>query len=374
MYSLLITFFVLAIFFSFLCSLWEAVLLSITPTYARIQHQQNTTIGRYLYEFKENIDRPLAAILTLNTIAHTVGAIGVGEQAATIWSESNPIMTRVVVPVAMTLAVLLLSEIVPKTIGALYWQRLSGFTVYSLRFLVVALAPLVWLGQLITRSLKHGSEQVILTRHDFLTMAELGAQDGVFEDRETEMIGNLLGFSEIMVKDVMTPRTVVTATPEDRSIGDFYKRLKDHPFSRIPTYKEGSKDQITGYILKVDLLQAMVEGRADEPLSALRRDIVAAGEMVAVTDLFVMLMEKREHIAVVLDDFGGMAGIATMEDVIETLLGMEIVDETDTTIDMRILAERNRERRAIALDALEAKAETEVTNSEAPEESEERAD
>jgi CBS domain containing-hemolysin-like protein len=354
MYSLLITFFVLAILFSFLCSLWEAVLLSITPAYARIQHRQGTTIGRYLYEFKENIDRPLAAILTLNTIAHTVGAIGVGEQAATIWSESNPLITRIVVPAVMTIAVLLLSEIVPKTIGALYWQRLSGFTVYSLRFLMVALAPLVWMGQLVTRSLKHGSEQAVLTRHDFLTMAELGAQDGVFEDRETEMIGNLLGFNEILVRDIMTPRSVVTATPEDQTIGSYYERLKEHPFSRIPTYKEGSKDKVNGYILKVDLLQAMIQDRREKPLSELRRDIVAVAESVAVTDLFVLLMEKREHIAVVLDDFGGIAGIVTMEDVIETLLGMEIVDETDTTIDMRVLAQRLRERRATALDALEA--------------------
>lgn len=354
MYTLLITFFVLAIVFSFLCSLWEAVLLSITPTYARIQHQQGTAIGKYLYEFKENIDRPLAAILTLNTIAHTVGAIGVGEQAAIIWSESHPFITRVIVPVVMTLAVLLLSEIIPKTIGALHWQRLSAFTVFSLRFLLIALAPLVWMGQLVTRSLKHGSEQAVLTRHDFLAMAELGAQEGVFEDRETKMIGNLLEFSEIQVKDVMTPRTVVSAVTENETIANYYDYLRKHSFSRIPTYRENSKDQINGYILKVDVLEAMVQGKDDQPVSVLRRDIIAVAETVALTDLFVLLVDRREHIAVVLDDFGGMAGIVTMEDAIESLLGMEIVDETDTTIDMRILAEKLRERRATALGALEA--------------------
>lgn len=354
MYSLLITFFVLAIVFSFLCSLWEAVLLSITPAYARIQHQRDTAIGRSLYEFKENIDRPLAAILTLNTVAHTVGAIGVGEQAATIWSDSNPLITRLVVPATMTIAILLLSEIVPKTIGALYWQKLSSFTVHSLRFLLVVLAPLVWMGQLVTRSLKHGSEQVVLTRHDFLAMAELGAEEGVFEDRETEMIGNLLVFGDVLVKDIMTPRTVVTATSQDATIDDYYELLRKFPFSRIPTFNEDSKDQINGYVLRVDLLQAMIEGRGSEQLARLRRDIVAVAETVAVTDLFMQLMDKREHIAVVLDEFGGMAGIVTMEDIIETLLGMEIVDETDTTIDMRVLAERYRERRASALDAIEA--------------------
>lgn len=354
MYSLLITFFVLAIVFSFLCSLWEAVLLSITPTYARIQHQQGTAIGKYLYEFKENIDKPLAAILTLNTIAHTVGAIGVGEQAARIWADSSPIITRFIVPAGMTLAVLLLSEIIPKTIGALHWQKLSTFTVFSLRFLLIVLAPLVWMGQLVTRSLKHGSEQAVLTRHDFLAMAELGAQEGVFEDRETEIIGNLLGLGAVQVKDVMTPRTVVAAVTETQTIAKYHERLAEISFSRIPTFSENSKDRINGYILRVDLLEAMIQGRGEEPVAVLRRDIIAVTETVTLTDLLVLLLERREHIAVVLDDFGGMAGIVTMEDAIETLLGLEIVDETDTTTDMRILAEKLRKNRASALGAVEA--------------------
>ena len=353
MYTLLITFFVLAIFFSFLCSLWEAVLLSITPTYARIQNQKGTATGKYLQEFKQNIDRPLSAILTLNTIAHTVGAIGVGEQAAAIWSQSNPLITRFVVPAVMTLAVLLLSEIVPKTIGALYWQRLVGFTVYSLRFLLLALAPLVWLGQLVTRSLKHDSEQPILTRNDFLAMAEMGAEDGVFEAGESKMIGSMIRFQGISVSDVMTPRTVVSATAQEQSIGDYFNRRKENQFSRIPTYSEGNKDLITGFILKVDVMEALVEGRKDEPLADLQRDIVAVSQNFAITELFKTLMQRKEHIAVVLDDFGGMAGIITMEDIIETLLGMEIVDETDTAIDMRVLAQKLREKRAKILGALD---------------------
>jgi len=353
MYTLLITFFVLAIFFSFLCSLWEAVLLSITPTYARIQHQEGKITGKYLQEFKQNIDRPLSAILTLNTIAHTVGAIGVGEQAAAIWSESNPFITRFVVPAAMTLAVLLLSEIVPKTIGALYWRRLAGFTVYSLRFLLIILAPLVWMGQLVTRSLKHDSDQPILTRNDFLAMAEMGAEDGVFEAGESKMIGSMIRFQNIEVSDVMTPRTVVSATAQEQTIGDYFKRRKENQFSRIPTHSEGNKDLITGYILKVDVMEALVDGRAQDSLAELRRDIVAIAEDFAVTELFKILTQRKEHIAVVLDDFGGMAGIITMEDIIETLLGMEIMDETDTTIDMRVLAQSLREKRAKALGALE---------------------
>ena len=352
MLSLLIVFFVLAIVFSFLCSLWEAVLLSITPTYARIQQKNGSAIGQYLQDFKENIDKPLAAILTLNTIAHTVGAIGVGEQAAAIWSESNPLITRLLVPAVMTLAVLILSEIVPKTIGALHWQRLAKFTVYSLRFLMFVLAPLVWMGQLVTRSLKSDSDQPVLTRNDFLAMAELGAQEGVFEPGESRMLGSMLKFQSIEVSDVMTPRTVVTATTEEQTIAAYYHEQTSKHFSRIPTFSEGNKDSITGYIMKVDVIEALLDGRGDELLSNLVRDIVAVSESHAITDLFKILTERKEHIAVVLDEFGGMDGIITMEDIIETLLGMEIVDETDTDIDMRVLAQRHREKRAKDLGAL----------------------
>ncbi len=353
MLSLLIVFFVLAIFFSFLCSLWEAVLLSITPTYARIQQQEGSTLGQTLQDFKENIDKPLAAILTLNTIAHTVGAIGVGEQAAAIWSESNPLITRLVIPAAMTLAVLILSEIVPKTIGALYWKSLVKFTVSSLRVLMFLLAPLVWMGQLVTKSLKKDSDEPILTRNDFLAMTELGEKEGVFEPSESQMLGSMLNFKSIEVSDVMTPRTVVSATTEIQTIAEYYEGRQSKNFSRIPTFKQGNKDLITGYVLKVDVIEALLAGRGEEPLSNLRRDIVAVSETYAITELLKTLIERNEHIAVVLDEFGGMDGIITMEDIIETLLGMEIVDETDTDIDMRILAQRHREKRAKALGALE---------------------
>ena len=353
MYTLLISFFVLAIFFSFMCSLWEAVLLSITPTYARIEHKKGTITGRYLQEFKENIDRPLAAILTLNTIAHTVGAIGVGEQATKIWADSSPFITRLLVPGVMTLAVLILSEIVPKTIGALYWERLVKFTVISLRFLMMVLAPLVWMGQLITRSLKPDSDKPILTRNDFLAMTEMGEQDGVFDADESLMIGSMIRFQSIQVRDIMTPRTVVSATSQEQTIASYYEDRKESQFSRIPTFNQDNIDLITGYIIKIDVAEALIEGRGEEPLSSLRRDIVAVGETLAVTDLFTNLMKRREHVAVVLDDFGGMAGIVTMEDIIETILGMEIMDETDTATDMRLLAQKHRERRAKALGLLD---------------------
>ena len=352
MYIPLATFFLLALVFSFLCSLWEAVLLSISPSHARVLSQKGTRVGQTLEEFKANIDRPLAAILTLNTIAHTVGAIGVGAQAALIWADASPWITRIAVPATMTIAILVFSEIVPKTIGALHWQRFVTFTVHSLRLLTAALLPFVWLSQTITRYLKRDTAQPILTRTDFLAMAELGAEEGVFEAEESEMIGHLIRFQTIQVRDVMTPRTVVAMASEGESIAAYYGSAKRQHFSRIPLYNE-SKDHVTGYVLKDDMLTALVEGRGSEPLTALRREIVAVGETYAITDLFTVLRNRQEHLAVVLDDFGGMAGIVTMEDVIETLLGLEIVDETDATTDMRELARRHRVRRAKALSALD---------------------
>ncbi|MDE0693376.1 MAG: DUF21 domain-containing protein [Gammaproteobacteria bacterium] len=352
MYSLLLTFFFLALVFSFFCSLWEAVLLSITPSHARLEFQQGTRVGRYLEDFKANVDRPLAAILTLNTIAHTAGAIGVGDQAASIWAEANPWITRIAVPASMTIAILVFSEIVPKTIGALYWQYFVTFTVHSLRLLTVGLAPFVWLSQYITRRLKRGTTQPVLTRTDFVAMAELGAQEGVFEAEESAMIGHLIRFQTIQAGDVMTPRTVVEVAAEDESIAGYYEKAKNLPFSRIPLHDE-TKDQITGYFLCTDLMVALLDGRGDQPIAALRRDIVAVDQSYAITDLFTVLRARQEHLAVVLDDFGGMAGIVTMEDIIETLLGLEIVDETDATTDMRELARRHRVMRAKALGALE---------------------
>ena len=352
MYTLLVTFFLFALLFSFFCSLWEAVLLSITPSHARLQSQQGSRVGRYLEDFKANIDRPLAAILTLNTIAHTVGAIGVGAQAAVIWQEANPWVTRFAVPAGMTIAILVFSEIVPKTIGALYWQRLMIFTVHSLRVLTLALAPFVWLSQYVTRSLKRDATRPILTRTDFLAMAELGAEEGVFEAGESEMIGHLLRFQTIEVQDVMTPHTVVAAASETERIADYYDTAKSHSFSQIPVFDQ-SKDRITGYVLKTDLLYAQLDGGGDRPIATLRREIVAVEETFAVTDLFAEFRKRQEQLAVVLDEFGGMAGIVTMEDVIETLLGLEIVDKSDPAVDMRELARRHRQQRTEALGVLQ---------------------
>ena len=363
MYSLLAAFFLLALCLSFLCSLWEAVLLSVPPSHARSEPQNGTRIGTYLEDFKANIDRPLAAILTLNTIAHTVGAIGVGQEATTVWSEASPWITRLAVPATMTLAILIFSEIVPKTIGALYWRHFVAFTVHSLRVLTFILAPFVSLSQFFTSRLKSESPHPAIDRTDLVAMAELGAEEGVFKAGESEMIGHMVRFQSIQVRDVMTPRTVVSLAPENQAIAEYYTQAKSKHqwFSRIPLFLD-SVDQITGYVLKDDILAGLLDGRGEEPMANLRREIVTVSETYPITDLFETLRNRQEHLAVVMDDFGGMAGIVTMEDVIETLLGLEIVDETDETTDMRQLARRHRDRRASALGAL---GEPETTASDA---------
>lgn len=353
MLTLLIIFFLVAILFSFLCSLWEAVLLSITPAYARIQMQQGSAIGRNLQEFKENIDKPLAAILTLNTIAHTVGAIGVGGQAHEIWAETHPFITSVIIPVLMTLGILILSEIIPKTIGANYWKELAPFTVASLKIIMWLLAPLIWATQLITKVLKKDKDKSVLSRKDFLVMTEIGEQEGVFQSNESNIIKNLLRFHTIESKSIMTPRTVVKAAEESISLQAFHDANPKLQFSRIPLYHDDSKDRVIGYFLKADLLTSLLEGKGEQTLSSLCRDIMIINEQLPITDLYDRFIDQREHIALVVDEFGGMAGIVTMEDVIETLIGLEIVDEFDNTEDMQTLARENWKKRASSLGLIE---------------------
>jgi len=350
MYTLLIVFLFISIIFSFLCSIWEAVLLSITPSFTQMRIQEGNDLGKTLKEFKENIDRPLAAILTLNTIAHTAGAIGVGAQATKIWGAS--LMSTAVVPVVMTLAILFLSEIIPKTIGANYWRELAGFTVKSLKVVMWVLAPLVFVSQFITKALKKDKKASVLSRADFGAMAELGAQQGVFDEGESNILHNLLRFNTIFAKDVMTPRTVMIAADQQTNIRDFHDANPDLRFSRIPIYEE-SQDHITGYVLKDQILKQLVDGKGQDTLASIRRDVLAVKESYPIPDLFAHFTEKREHIAIIVDEFGGTDGIVTMEDVIETLLGLEIIDEQDNAADMQALARKQWEGRARDMGLLE---------------------
>ncbi|MEM8907547.1 MAG: hemolysin family protein [Bacteroidota bacterium] len=357
----LIVFFSISIIFSFLCSIWEAVLLSITPAHVEIKLKEGSQVGKQLKAFKDNIDQPLAAILTLNTIAHTAGAIGVGSAATKIWGEENELITGFLVPVLMTMAILILSELIPKTLGANNWKKWTNFTVTALRWVIFLLWPLVWLGQWVTKALKKEKNKSVLSRADFSAMAEIGQKEGIFEEGESKIIKNLLHFDTILVKNIMTPRTVAITAPSDQSIQAFFDKYPDLRFSRIPVYQE-NKDQINHFFLKDELLTKLIKGEGEDQLKSISREIMIINEQMPLPDLFSRFTEKREHIALVVDEFGGTSGIVTMEDVLETLLGLEIVDELDSIEDMQLLARQNWEKRAKRLGLIETSNPSKQTN------------
>jgi CBS domain containing-hemolysin-like protein len=345
MLTLLVAFAVLSIALSFVCSLWEAVLLSISPSYMQIELNKGSKSGLILRDFKNNIDRPLAGILTLNTIAHTVGAIGVGAQATLIWADSNPLITGLAVPVVMTAAILILSEIIPKTIGATNWRTLAPFTIGSLDLLLKVLAPIIWLCQSITGIFNSNKEKQIFSRTDFLAMAQIGSQEGHLDDTEIQFIQNLLQFKARHVRGIMTPRTVVVTAPQTMTAREFYDHQEELTYSRIPLREDASSETIIGYVLKDEVLEHLIDDEGNKPLSAFMREIPVVPESYSLFQLFNDFVAKHEHIALVVDAFGGTAGIVTMEDAIETLLGTEIVDETDTTVDLQDKARQQHKQR-----------------------------
>lgn len=331
--GLLLFYLFLAIGVSFLCSILEAVLLSISPSYVAVQEKENPVTGKILKELKTDIDRPLSAILSLNTIAHTVGAAGVGAQAQVVFGNAYVSITSAL----LTLAILVFSEIIPKTLGATYWKKLSGFTARTTKLLIVITYPLVLLSQWITKWLSDENPEPSVSREEFSAMAELGFEEGIFEEGESNIFKNLIRFRSLRVKDIMTPRIVVVKFQEDQSIQEILEHKDELRVSRMPVYGKNEED-ITGYILKNDLYYNLSEGNGDKLLKEIKREVLILPETISLKTLFERLLEKQEHIAVVVDEYGGFAGVVTMEDVVETLLGMEIVDEIDAIEDMQKLA------------------------------------
>jgi CBS domain containing-hemolysin-like protein len=349
--GLLVFFFVASILVSFLCSIWEAVILSITPSFTNRKIQEGTLLGSLMKTYKDDIDRPLAAILTLNTISHTVGAIGVGVQAGKLFGEHiinlgiTTISYESIIAAAMTLAILLLSEIIPKTIGANMWRQLAPFTIRSLRVLIWILHPLVWLSQWITRRLKKDKERSIFSKADFAAMTHVGFETGALDQSESTIIQNLLRLGKLLVRDIMTPRSVIVIADEQSKVKEFYETYKPFQFSRIPVYTK-NPDQITGVILKDDLLVQMAEDHEDKELSDLRRDVLFVKDTDNLSRLLDALVLGRQHIAIVTDTYGSVTGLVTMEDLFETILGFEIVDESDKIEDLQGFARKKWEERA----------------------------
>ncbi|WP_276389142.1 CNNM domain-containing protein [Eudoraea chungangensis] len=359
--ELLVFYALISIFFSFLCSILEAVLLSVTPTFINLKKKEGKEYAFKLENLKKDVDKPLIAILTLNTIAHTVGAILVGVQAKVAYQEIYGAKTQTVfgiritedvmvgiVSALMTVLILVVSEIIPKTIGATYWKKLANFSTRALDILVLVLkwTGVLWVLQLFTKLIGkkelHGS---VLSREDFTTMADIASEEGVFQESESKIIKNLLKFDEIYAKDIMTPRAVIKIADQLTTIKAFFMENRKLRFSRIPVYMD-SPDQITGYVLKDRVLEEIIEENGDAVLADIKREILITKRDTPIPQLFETLIAKREHIALVVDEYGSVSGLVTMEDVIETLLGLEIMDESDNVEDLQLLARKKWEDRA----------------------------
>jgi CBS domain containing-hemolysin-like protein len=368
--ALLLFFAFISIFFSFLCSILEAVLLSVTATFINVKKKEGKAYATALENLKKDVDRPLIAILTLNTIAHTVGAILVGVQAKVAYVELYGSQTTTifgiqfteelmvgVVSTIMTIFILVLSEIIPKTIGATYWKQLANFTTKAVRFLIIPLqyTGILWLLQLTTKLIgskgHHGSA---LSREDFHVMADMAHKEGVFQESESKIIKNLINFKSVFVKDIMTPRTVMKTASETMKIQDFYDQNPNLKFSRIPIYGN-NEDDISDYFLKDNLLEAIIKGNGAQSLKSIQRELVITTRNIPIPDLFENLIAKREHIALVVDEYGSVSGLVTQEDVIETLLGLEIMDESDNVADLQMLARKSWEERAKRLGLIDDK-------------------
>lgn len=338
---LLVSYVLLALGVSFLCSIAEAVLLSVTNAHIALLEQQGKPSGQQLSRLKSDINKPLAAILTLNTIAHTIGAAGAGAQAAEVFGNNYV----GIISAVLTLLILVFSEIIPKTLGAYYWRELAPAVAFLLKYLVVLLYPFVKLSEKLTGSMSHGPTLSGFSREEFAVMADLSTQEGQIAEQESRILKNLLLFRETPVTDAMTPRTVIFSLPESTTVEEFFHKYDQTPFTRIPIYQD-HPENIVGFVIRGDLLLAQARGNSALPLSNYRRNITALPETTSLSKAFNQLLQMRIHMMLVVDEYGGVEGIITLEDVLETLLGLEIVDEKDNVVDMQKVARKLWSKRA----------------------------
>ena len=332
-YTMLIIYGSLALGVSFLCSMLEAVLLSMSMSHVSIMNKSGDKNGARWARLKEDDSvKPLTAILTLNTIAHTMGAAGVGAEVARIWGDDRLTVASII----LTLAVLFFSEIIPKTIGAAYWKKLtlpSGFILSGMtKMLTPFFVPLLMFKRLLPKA-----ESASITRDELHALADISEEEGELEEDEETVIHNLLALREMPVKDIMTPRTVTLAFEHDWTIRQVLDDTKILRFGRMPVYEE-SIDKLSGFVLRSDILMAASMDEWDKVLFDMKKPLLTIGVEDSVDLALETFLKSKVQILAVVDEFGGTAGLVTMEDAIETLLGEEIVDELDEHEDMRELA------------------------------------
>ena len=341
----LITYMLLALVVSSICSVLEATILSTPITFINTLEQQGAKGAARLKRLKTDIDRPISAILIVNTIANTVGASLVGAEAAKLFASTGV----GVISGLFTFCILVFSEIIPKTIGSNYWRSIAVPASAVIQFLIYITYPIVWLVEKFTHFFTDDSAPAV-SREEVVAMVSTGAEEGVLEKEENKMIQNLLKLDDVTAHEIMTPSSVVTMAESSQTIREFYNSDDFAKFSRIPLYEEENDDYITGYVLKQEILEKLAQDKFNIKLKDLARPILSFNEDESVSNIWEKLLEKKEHISVIIDEYGSMRGIVTMEDVIETMLGFEIVDEKDEVVDMQELAKeqwqqvQNRQR------------------------------
>lgn len=330
--GLILLYFLGALSLSFLCSVLEAVLLSTPMSYISMRENQGSKTATLMKQYKNNVDRPVGAILSLNTIAHTIGSAGVGAESIKIFGEQYFGLISAI----LTLLILVLSEIIPKTIGASYWRSLAMPSTRIIRVLILITYPLMLLSELITKVFTPRGNQASMSREEVSAMVDVGTTEGIFRESESKLIKSCIALSGVKARQIMTPSIVVESACQDLTVKDFQAK-QSWSFSRIPVYA-GDKDYITGYVLKDAVLKLLSEDQFHVKLSDLKRPILTFREEESVFQIWEKMLEKREHISVIIDEYGGLRGLVTMEDIIETMTGVEIVDEDDVAVDMQALA------------------------------------
>ncbi|MGO1751182.1 MAG: CNNM domain-containing protein [Psychroflexus sp.] len=328
--GLLLLYLFIAIFISFLCSIMEAVLLSVPLSYLKTKSESGDKSADKMIELKDNIDKPLSAILSLNTVAHTVGAAGVGAQATVVFGEAYFGLVSAI----LTFLILVLTEIIPKTLGANFSRELVGFTAKVIKISIFLTYPLVLLSSVITKMLSRDKPQFSTSREEVSALASIGAQEGVFADKENKIIQNLIKLKSLTINSVMTPRTVAVTADENMTLKEFLENKDFLHFSRIPIYKD-TRENITGYVFRELVFEKLAEDQFNLRLRDIKREIVVFSRKMTLFDAWEVQLQKKEHISLIIDEYGGMDGIATLEDIIETLLGFEILDEKDKIEDMQ---------------------------------------
>ena len=331
--TLLVTYLIIAIGVSFICSILEAVLLSVTPGFVESQLEERPRRAKTLKVVKDDIEESISSILILNTFAHTMGAAGVGAQAVAVFGPR----WETLIAFLLTLAILYFSEIIPKTLGATYWQQLALPAAQVIRWLVRLLYPLVWLSAKLTNLFSGDGSNARVSREELAALAKLGLRHGSLGPQESELLENILQLRHTRTEEILTPRTVVAALDSSLTVGQALSELDAVPFTRLPVYK-GDLDSVIGMVLRPRIHDMAREGGTDRPLDECVTDIHRVSEELPVLRLLDSFIRRREHLFLVEDEYGQTAGIVTLEDAVETLLGREIMDESDTVEDMQELA------------------------------------